>query len=321
MNILYVAHGGFGDVAMTTAWPRIWSEKGHVVDIFLLRFTGNPFYKNPYVRDTFVVSYPKVSEEITNVLNGHKYDKIIIIENSETGFGLVIPKIRGLENALIVNSQDLRKEDCLVPWYSKPELYYSDQESKYITENGLENSIVFHPLSSSFTENSEYSRNIPFSVIEGCSKIMENVVMTGGCHTADGKFFVPDDIAKIRGPRLMWEGCNCFNDDTGSVLGKTFALVSKCKVSVHAFSGSNIIPMCYDKPMIIVAPDEKMKMGSGPLHDTEKLFYVQRNYFLSIHLKAPDAWCITRKASDILDAVNLVLSGKSGFFHKTWKSF
>jgi len=320
VTILYIAHGGFGDVALTTAWPKIWVEQGHIVDVFLIRYTGNPFYKNPHVRNLFLVSYSAASNELSKVLENN-YDKIAIMKNSESGFGIVIDKIRNLENAVIMTHSDLKKPDSLIPWYSKPDFYFDAQESDYVSKNNLENSTVFHPLSSSYSEE---SRNIAFSVIEDCSKVMDKVVITGGCRDAFGNYHTPDALERLKNSniKLMWENYNCFDDDHGTVLGKTFALVSKCKISIHAWGGSNVIPIAYDKPLIIVVPRDTIRANSNsPYYNSEGLFMSQREYFLNIHLKSPNAWCITDKASDLLGAVDVVLSGRSGLFNKTWKFF
>lgn len=320
MNLLYIAHGGFGDVALTTAWPKLWTERGHTVDVFLIRYTGNPFYKNPYVRNLFIVSYSEAPVEISKVVDRNKYDKIVILENSEGGFGIVINNIKHLDNVIVMKSSSI-KGDSFIPWYSKPDFYFDDQELSFIKENKLEDSVVFHPLSSSYNED---SRNISFSVIESCSKVLNNIVVTGGSRSSSGNYYTPAGLENLNNfpIKVLWENYNCFDDDKGSVLGKTFALVSNCKVSIHAWGGSNTIAIAYNKPMIIVVPRETLRANnSSPYYNSEELFRAQRDYFLQIYLKNPNAWCITDKAEDILDAVNLVLSGKSGIFNKTWTFF
>jgi len=78
MEILYVPSCGFGDVSFSTTWPRIFTEKGHVVDVFLMLYTGNPFYGNPYVRKTQCVHYIDAAKEIRTMIDSHSYDMVVL---------------------------------------------------------------------------------------------------------------------------------------------------------------------------------------------------------------------------------------------------
>ena len=45
MELLYLPSCGFGDVSFSTTWPKIFADRGHTVDVFLMVYTGNPLHE------------------------------------------------------------------------------------------------------------------------------------------------------------------------------------------------------------------------------------------------------------------------------------
>jgi hypothetical protein len=326
MEILYIAHGGFGDVSYSTAWPRLWAEKGHVIDIFLMQFTGNPFNANPYIRNIFIYPDYKSGSEIGNVLKEHNYDKIIVIENSNTGLKEVLEKIKDLKNVVIVQPEEITRKACpndfhivnndIILPMTLPELYFSESEIKFVRDRFPKDGIIINPLSSDCTET---SRNIDFSVVRDCSKIMNNVIMAHGGKTYKNQII---EAMEKDGIKSLWEGYNCFNDDTGSTLGKNMALISTCRVSIHGLSGSFLIAAGFNKPFIMVMPKNTVRCNCNCPYVDVKLDIDYTKWILKkVGFKGCQAWCIAEKAEIIKEAVDIVLSGKSGIFDKTWTFF
>jgi len=78
MKLLYIPSCGFGDVSFSTTWPKIFVGRGHIVDVFLMVYTGNPFHANPYVRNMFLADYPEAANKIKSVLDSHSYDMVLL---------------------------------------------------------------------------------------------------------------------------------------------------------------------------------------------------------------------------------------------------
>jgi hypothetical protein len=316
MKILYVACGGFGDVSWTTSWPRLWTEKGHEIDVFLLKFTGNPFHANPFIRNIFIKNYMEAYKEIRAIIEGHSYDIILIPNSTVGGMCDVIEVTKNMKNVLLFRGtpQSQLISDLEIPPLTKPEWYYTKNESEYIEKLNLKNSILFHPLSSDVNEK---SRNIDFDLIIECSKKLNPIIVVYG-----GRKYLPmDNLEKIKaaGINLLWEDYNCFNDESGSALGKFLALTSHCQASVHAWSGSFTLSMGYNKPYVMVAPGYGIRANSASPYIDTKILYeegIQRAaYYGCLN---PSAWCITNKSEIIIEAVNHILLKKTCTFDKKW---
>jgi len=329
MNILYIAHGGFGDVSFTTSWPRIWAEKGYTVDVFLMLYTGNPFHINPYIRNMFIAPSAQKMEMLNNVLEKHSYDKIIIIENSNDGVKEVIDRIKSLKESMLLNSTEILRKtvldntkitpDDISPALATPEWNFSKSEIDFIQHNYPRESILFHPLCSSHAEE---SRNINFSLVEDCCKLLSNSVIVYGGYRTTIDFTEKIKLIENNGIKILWENYNCFVDNEGSPIGKIMALVSTCKVSVHGYSGSFLLPVGYNKPMVMVVPKDKIRCNAAaPYFESSQLFLQHKNWIKNAGYTGCSAWCVTDKVEDIIEAINLVLSGKSGFFNKRWNFF
>lgn len=311
MKILYVANGGFGDASWATSWPRIFSERGHVVDVFLMLHTGNPFHANPYIRNIFIYDKMKAAQYIKEVLDKGIYDKILIPDNNCGGVQEVIRKAQDFKNVQLFT----KKAHDFLPPRTKPEWYFTENESKYIEDLKFKNAIVFHPLSSSVHEK---SRNIDFDLIIKCSKNLGGIVVLYG-----GREYLPiEDLKRMEaaGIRLLWEGYNCFNDESGSALGKFLALTSQCRASVHAWSGSFTFSMGYNKPYVMVVPELKVKGNhASPFRDTKMLYEQSIRRARVYDCLNPSAWCITDKAEIIVEAIDIVGKGRTAIFNKEWK--
>jgi hypothetical protein len=319
MEILYVPNGGFGDVSWSTSWPRIFSERGHEVDVFLMRHTGNPFHANPFIRKMFVEEKMKAAKEIRAVIESHSYNAVFIPEATTVGVGEVIEVTKDLKNVYLFKSSDQSQAvfDIEIPPKTKPEWYFTEKESEYIEDSNLKNSILFHPVSSSTYEK---SRNISFDLIIECSKKLENVVVAHG-----GISHLPvDDLKRMEaaGIRLLWEDYNCFNDEYGHPLGKLLALVSQCQISIHGWSGSFTMPMGYNKPYIVVVPTNKIRQNrSVPYIDARKRLPCYLKKARAYGCLNPSAWCITEETAIIIEAINHVQAGKTEKFDEKWISF
>jgi len=317
MKILYVANGGFGDASWSTSWPRIFSEMGHQIDVFLMEFTGNPYHANPYIGKMFREGYMTSSKIIRSVIEENSYDFVLIPNNACGGVKEVIEATNGLENIHLFRGTSGTQivSGLEVPPLTKPEWYYTEEEFKFIEDSNLMNSILFHPLSSSVTEP---SRNINFNVVIECAKKLDNVVVVYG-----GRRFLPlDDLRRMEkaGVRLLWEDYNCFNDKSGTPLGKFFAIASQCRAGVHGWSGSFTLSMGYNKPYVMVAPGEGIRANSAEPYVDTKLLYEQgmdraRRYGCLNH----SIWAITDKAEAIVGSVNHVLAGNTGTYNKEWQ--
>lgn len=316
MKILYVSNGGFGDASWSTSWPRLFTERGHEIDVFLMFYTGNPFYANPFIQNIFSVHYMRAAVEIVSVINSHYYDMILIPETTAGGVREVIEATKDVKNVHVFKRRDQSQfvSGLEIPPLTKPEWFYEDKEFKYVKNLKINNSVLFHPLSSSVYEK---SRNIDFNLIIECSKKLENIVVIYG-----GRKYLPiNDLKRMEavGIRLLWEDYNCFNDESGTALGKFLALTSQCQVGIHAWSGSFTLSMGYNKPYVMVVPEYKIRANqAAPYKSTKKLYeqgiFRAKKYGCLI----PSAWCITDKAEIIIEAVNHVLAKKTGNFDKTW---
>lgn len=315
MKILYVANGGFGDVSWATSWPRIFSERGHVIDILLMFYTGNPFHANPFVRNIFSIPYMKVAENIISVIDNHHYD-MILIRKLTGGVRDVIEVTKDVKNVHLFEGTNQSQiiSDLEIPPLTKPEWHFTDKEYKYVEDFNLKDSILFHPLSSCTYEK---SRNIDFDLVIECSKKLENIVVLYG-----GREYLPtDDLKRMEaaGVRLLWEGYNCFNDESGSALGKFLALTSQCRASVHAWSGSFTLSMGYNKPYVMVVPGYSIRANISSSYKDSKLLHEQGIHRAKVYgCLNPSIWCITDQSEIIIEAVNHALSGKTGTYDKTW---
>lgn len=324
MKILYVSVGGFGDASWTTSWPRIFSEAGHEIDVFLLKYTGNPFHANPHIGKMYVEERLTAYKKIGAVIESSSYDYVLIPNSTCGGVPEIIEETKSLKNVYIFQglntwcsiiqtiNQPISNLD--IPPLTKPEWYFTREELKYVEDSNLKNSIVFHPLSSDLYG---ISRNISFDLIIECSGKFENVIVLYG----GTKFLPVDDLKRLEaaGVRLLWEDYNCFNDESGSALGKFLALTSLCKISIHAWSGSFVMPLGFNKPYIInVSGDSIRANSSSPYIGTKGLFEQAISRSDTYGCLRPSAWCITDKAKDMIDAINYVQSGKTGIFDKEW---
>ncbi len=316
MKILYVPNGGFGDASWSTSWPRIWSEKGHEVDVFLLKYTGNPFHANPFVKNMFIEDKMKAAEKIDVVIKKNSYDIILIPNNANAGVKDVIKVTKDFKNVRLFKGASLSQiiSDLEVPPLTKPEWFFTEEESKYIKDSDLNGAILFHPVSSCTYEK---SRNIDLNIIIECSKKLENIVVVYG-----GREFLPiDDLKRMEeaGTRLLWEDYNCFNDESGSVLGKFFALTSQSRASVHAWSGSATFSMGYNKPYVVVAPGYNIRGNPGAPYLDTKVLYKQGMGRAEVYgCLNPSVWCITDQVEIIVEAINHILAGKTGIYDKMW---
>jgi hypothetical protein len=275
MKILFIPdpNHGFGDLAWYTSWPRVFSELGNIIDIFLFvyspegligRGNANPFHANIYVRNTFIsaLASPKTCfryKDITNILENNFYDLILTpcVSNN------VLLKVSDI-NAIIKNYKNEVKSpypDMVAfgkeglsynnfPLRAKPEWSFTDKEFNYINNSGLNDSILIFPISSQVTEK---NRNININLILEISNKYKNTVVTYG-----GRKYVPREDLKClekNKVKILWEGYNCFEDESGSPLGKQFALTSLCKASIHAWSGSFTFPMGFEKPYLFIIPE------------------------------------------------------------------
>lgn len=311
MKILYVANGGLGDASWSTSFPRIFSERGHVVDVFLMLHTGNPFHANPYIRNIFIYNKNKASQYIKEVSHKGVYDKILIPDNNCSGVQEVIRKVRGLKNVELFTKIS---HDFLPP-RTKPEWYFTESEMKYITDLKFKDAIVFHPLSSCTYEK---SRNIDFDLIIKCSEKLGGIVVLYG-----GREYLPtEDLKRMEaaGIRLLWEGYNCFNDESGTALGKFLALTSQCRVSVHAWSGSINFSMGFNKPYVVVVPGGEIRANQASPYKDTKILYEQSMIRAAVYgCLNPSAWCITEEAEIIAEAIGVIEKGRTVMFNKEWK--
>ena len=325
MEILYIPSCGFGDVSFSTTWPKILAERGHTIDVFLRRYTGNPFHANPYIRNMFIVLDREIKEAIEKIkatIESHSYDMIIIPNTICFGTKEMVEAIRNYKNVYIPFFD--QQPECVkqmsnilgfnILVWTKPEWYFTNQELKYITDKNLKNHIIFYPMSSDFFE---LSRNISFNLIEKCSNAFNNIVITHG----GGSYLPINDLKRIEGNgkiKLLWEDYNCFKDEYGHPLGKQLALTSECMVSVHGWSGSFTISMGYNKPYVVVVPTDKIRCNAlTPYLDTAPLFIAQINRARNYGCLNPSAWCITEDENIIEEAIRLVLDGKTAIYNKT----
>ena len=272
MKILFVPdpNHGFGDLAWYTSWPRVFSELGNVVDIFLFvyspegpvgRGNANPFYANTYVRNTFISDITSASyhKDITNILENNFYDLILtpcMSNNVLLKVSDISDIIKNYKNEVkspYPNMAAFGKEGISYnnfPLPTKPEWFFTDKELNYINNSGLNDSILIFPKSSQVEKK---ERNIDINLILEISKKHKNTVVTYG-----GRKYVPREDLKYleeNKVKILWEDYNCFEDESGSPLGKQFALTSLCKASIHAWSGSITFPMGFEKPYLFIVPE------------------------------------------------------------------
>ena len=278
MKILFVPdpNHGFGDLAWYTSWPRVFSELGNVVDIFLFvyspegsvgRGNANPFYANTYIRNTYISDITLASphkacfryRDITNILENNFYDLILtpcISNNVLLKVSDISDIIKNYKNEVKSPYSDMAAfgEEGLsynnFPLRTKPEWFFTDKEFSYIENSGLNDSILIFPISSQVEVK---KRSIDINLILEISKKYKNTVVTYG-----GRKYVPREDLKCleeNKVKILWEDYNCFEDEYGSPLGKQFALTSLCKASIHAWSGSFTFPMGFEKPYLFMVPE------------------------------------------------------------------
>jgi hypothetical protein len=318
MEILYVANGGFGDASWTTSWPRLFTERGHVVDVFLMQYIGNPFHANPFIRNMFIKHRMEAAKFVKSIIADHHYDIILIPDNTMGGMPEVIDTTKGMPNVLFFKGCDGRSQfipvfDFEIPPLTKPEWFFTKSELEYAER--LKGKILFHPLCSGVNEK---SRNIDFDLVIECSKKLENVLVVYG----GGTKYVPiNELKRMEsaGVSLLWEDYNCFNDESGSTLGKFLALTSQCQGSVHAWSGSFTMSMGYNKPYVMVVPGYGIRANhASPYIDTKNLYERGMKRADCFGCLKPSAWCITDQSQTIVEAVGHVLMGKTCSFDKSW---
>jgi len=317
MKILLIATCGFGDNSWMTSWPRLWAEKGYEVDVFLMRYSGNPYHANPYVGKTFIEERLEAYKKIKTVIESSFYDYVLIPETTCGGVKEVIEVTRGMNNIYLFKGADRSQiiSGLEVPPFAHPEWYYTEKEFKYIENLKLMNPILIHPISSDVRGE---SRNINFDLIIECSKKLEDVVVVYG-----GIKYLPiGDLKRLEeaGVRLLWEDYNCFNDESGAVLGKFFVLASQCRAGVHGWSGSFTLSMGYNKPYVMVVPGSGIKANSSAPYIDTKLLYEQGMHRAKRYkCLNPSIWAITDKADIIVEAIKHVLTGKTGTYDKEWE--
>lgn len=317
MKILLIACCGFGDSSWTTSWPRLFVEKGYEVDMFLMKYTGNPFHANPYVGKIFVEMAMEASKKIRGVIENSFYDYILIPNSTCGGVKEVIEATKDMDNVHLFQGAGVSQiiKGVEIPPLTKPEWYFTEKEFKYIENLKMMNSILIHPLSSDVKEE---SRNMNFDLVIECSKKLEGVIVVYG-----GRKFLPiDDLKRMEdaGVRLLWEDYNCFNDESGTALGKFFALVSQCRAGVHGWSGSFTLSMGYNKPYVMVVPGYGIRAnGSAPYVETNFLYKQGMQRAETYNCLNPSIWSITDKADIIVEAVNHALTGKTGTYDKKWE--
>jgi len=316
VKILYVANGGFGDASWTTSWPRLFTERGHEIDVFLMQHTGNPFHANPFIRNMFVEEKMEAAKKIMPVIEGDSYDIVIVPDNTMAGMLHVKKVIKNVKNVYFFKdiSRSQVVSDLEIPPFTKPEWYFTEKEFKYIEDLKIKNSVLFHPISSSVYEE---SRNIDFNLIIECSKKIKDIVVLYG-----GRKCLPIESLKkmeTAGIRLLWEDYNCFNDESGTALGKFLALTSQCQVSVHGWSGSFLMSAGYNKPYIFTVPGYKIRANpKAPYFGTKETYLSHISQADKFNSLNPSAWCITEETEVIIEAINYVLEGKTGIYDKTW---
>ena len=269
MKILFVTdpNRGFGDLGWYTSWPRVFSELGNVVDIFLFvhspegqvgRGNANPFHANTYVRNTFISDITKY-RDISKILEKNFYDLILTSCRSNN----IFLKVSDISDIIKKYKNEVKSpypymlafgKDGLsynnFPLGPKPEWYFTDKEFNYINNCGFNDSILIFPKSSQ-VENKK--RNIDVNLILEISKKYKNTVVTYG-----GRKYVPKEDLKCleeNKVKILWQDYNCFEDEYGYPLGKQFALTSLCKASIHAWSGSFVFPMGFEKPYLFMVPE------------------------------------------------------------------
>jgi hypothetical protein len=316
MRILQVASGGFGDVSCTTSWPRLFSEKGHELDVFLMKYTGNPFHANPFVRKLYTtpINNTKAAEELLNVINNYSYDFILVPNINCGGMAAVVKITENMKN--VITGWPRIGTECVkngLPAISltNPEWHFTENELEYVKNLKLDKFILFFPLCSDVREK---TRNISFELIKDCAKHINIVVVNGG------RDYLPVDCLKDMekvGINVIWEGYNCFNDKSGTTIGKFLALESQCQTSVHGYSGSICIAMGYNKPYVVVVPEDRIRNNSGtPYLETQKVFERQINAFKPRGSTSPNIWCMTDKAEIVLDAITRAQNGETIAFKK-----
>lgn len=302
MRILYVAAGGFGDVSWTTSWPRLFSKMGHDLEIFFLKYTGNPFHANPYVKKLYDVQYgginpieyqSKIIGVLQEVLENNLYDFVLIPANQGLSGILEIRKMtEKFKNVFVGHCKVLGLD---VPPYSKPEWYFTEKEQDYVKKLKYDNSILIYPLSSAYYDS---SKNISFELIKECSHYIKDIVVVHGGY----KYLPIEDLKRFEdmGIRVFWEDYNCFDDENGTVLGKILALESQCLVSAHGFSGSMCIAMGYSKPYVVSVPGTPINGKSAQ----EKLDMQSTHQSVILNHENLGIWCITEKVEDFVSAIN-----------------
>jgi len=317
MKILLVANCGFGDSSWMTSWPRLWAEKGYEVDVFLMRYTGNPYHANPYVRKMFIEEIREASKKIRGIIEKSFYDCVLIPDTTCDGTKEVIEVTKGMNNVHLFQGTDANQtiSGLELPSLTKPEWYFTEKEFNYIEKLKLTNSILIHPISSGVNEK---SRNINFDLVIECSKKLEGVVVVYG-----GLKYLPiNDLKRMEdaGVKLLWEDYNCFNDESGTVLGKFFVLASLCRAGIHGWSGSFTLSMGYNKPYVMVAPGPGIRANSSSPYIDTKLLYEQGMHRAKRYkCLNPSIWAITDKADIIVEAIKHVLTGKTGTYDKEWE--
>lgn len=275
-----------------------------MVDVFLMRHSGNPFHKNPFVRRVFE-SEPKEAHKKIRKIAAH-YDKVVVMNGTHLGVKRVCDFLQGLDNVETMSryTEELRPRN--------PELYFSTQELESVRTYG--GGILFHPFSSSYRE---ISRTIDFGIIGECSKYFDKVTVTYG-----GRPFIPDelDVLESKGVKVFWENRDFFNDERGYPVGKTLALVSLCAVGVHPWSGSLCMSAAFRKPYVVVTPSKTLRTSpSAHERDTKKEYIGLINKMKMADCLGFCAWCITDRVEIVLEAIERVKSKEAVLFDGGWE--
>ena len=316
MRILSVSNGGFGDASWCTSWPRIFSENGHEIDVLLMEFTGNPYHANPYIGSMFVFDRKETASKIMGVINAHSYDIVLIPDNNNDGVQDVIEVTKKVKSVYPFRGCNVGQEisGLKIPPLTKPEWYFTPEEYQHIEK--YKDCILIHPTSSSIAEE---SRNVEFGLVIECARRLDNVVVMYG---GKRKYLPIPNLRKMEsaGIRVLWEGYNCFNDKSGTALGKFLALSSVCRASVHAWSGSFTFSMGFNKPYVMVVPGHQIRANSGAPYIKTEVLYEQgiaraRRY----GCLNPSAWCITKSVRILTEALDHVQAGKTCTYDGCWE--
>jgi len=303
-TVLYIAHGGLGDVCFQAQWPKAWVDQGCIVDVLLMKHSGNTFHESPYVRNTFVIHKLQAWSSAKKIIEDNGYDEVFLMDSNHAGVSELKSAIMDMNNVKI-----LEKKEC--PKFGKPKLYFTDKELEYIRSKGFSGKVLFHPLSSAIKSK---SRNIGAELIKKCSHRIENIVVAHGGHH---RCKPPEGLYDLN---LFWEGFNYCDDENGTAIGKMFALVSECEVGVHGWSGSLCISVAFDKPYVVVSSEYILQSSPRSLSfNTVELYRKLMNKMKKIGCLGPSSWCITKDPSVVCEAIDFAKKGNIGIYDNGWK--